>query len=304
MKKLLKTILCLSLTVTSINLYAQTGRELQLPDVPSDLRDVKSRAAYVVSHFWDNMDFNDTLALNDNDFMEQNFANFAGLMPLADIDAIMPATARNLLTSLKSNPKAYLLMLDLAEIYLYDYASPLRYELAYVPFIQQALSDGIIDDARKARFEYTLEEAAKNAPGSKTPDIELVDAAGDTKTLSAVIPGNTKYSLLYLYDPDCSHCTELIAALKDDPIISAALANNLLSILAVNIMGMDAMSTAGSLIPSDWISLAAVDTEFNETEAFNLPSLPVIYLIDPDMTVILKEANPQQLLSKLAAEMK
>lgn len=303
MNTLCKFLLALTMGYLTLPVWAFTTRELPLPQVPDTLRDAPSRAAFIVLHFWDKMDFNDAEALDDAEFLEQSFANYASVMPIANLSDIMPEAADSLLHPLVSNPKAYLTVLDLAELYLYDYNSPVRYEQAYVPFIEAALADSIIDDATRLRLEYTLEEAKKNAPGSKLPDIDVIDMQLNHSNLSAKIP-ETPYSLLYLFDPDCSHCTQLISALDDDPIIKATTGRKLLSIIAVNILGEDEISRNSTLLPKNWISLAAADPEFNETEAFNLPSLPVMYLIDRDMNIILKEANPQQLLSKLAAMQK
>ena len=49
------------------------------------------RAAYVLAHFWDSMDFSDTSRSLDTAFMEQNFANFASLLPHVDADAVSAA---------------------------------------------------------------------------------------------------------------------------------------------------------------------------------------------------------------------
>lgn len=300
MKKFLSISLCfIALSLVGVN--AQTQRVLQLPDVPSDLRDVKSRAAYVVLHFWDNMDFNDSNALADNDFMEQNFANYAGIMPHADLDSIMPKAADDLLGALVSNPTAYNLILQLADIYLYDYASPLRYETAYRFFVQKALADSVIDSAQRLRLEYALAEIEKNAPGSLIPDIEIIDSNGNKSLISDIFP-HSPYTLLYLYDPDCSHCTSLMEAFRNDPILSDAVNSGLVSVLAVNIMGEQ--SDHASSIPPRWIPLKAVDPEFIDTEAFELPSLPVIYLVDSDMKIVLKEASPQLLLQFLYQKQK
>lgn len=292
-----KLVIYAALILSGVNLSAQTSRELTLPQVPANLKDVKLRAAYVLNHFWDNMDFTDIAALNDNNFMEQNFANFASIMPVADLDSLSSA-ARNLLLRLHDNPIAYNKILELAEIYLYDYNSPVRYEQAFIPFAETALNDSVIGSTPRLRLEFFLEEAHKNAPGSKIPDIEVLDNSSVKTTLYEALP-KSPYTLVYLFDPECSHCISLIAALNDDPILKTALDSKKISIVAVNIMGENKIKESIELLPRNWISLAAVDEEFNDTEAFSLPSLPVIYLIDSEGTIILKEANPQQLIETI-----
>lgn len=58
-------------------------RELPLPEVPALLTAPEERAAYVLEHFWDGMDFRDTLRSRDRLFMEQCFVNFLSLFPHA-----------------------------------------------------------------------------------------------------------------------------------------------------------------------------------------------------------------------------
>ena len=57
--------------------------ELPLPSVPETLREPAERADFVVAHFWDGMDFTDRRRALDSAFVEQNFANFASVLPYA-----------------------------------------------------------------------------------------------------------------------------------------------------------------------------------------------------------------------------
>ncbi len=60
--------------------------ELPMPDVPDSLQSVEERAAYVVAHYWDAMDFTDRALSLDTAFIEQNFANFAAILPMSPPD--------------------------------------------------------------------------------------------------------------------------------------------------------------------------------------------------------------------------
>ena len=50
----------------------------------------EERAEYIISRFWDGMDFADTLRSRDRQFMEQNFVNFLSLFPHARQEARLP----------------------------------------------------------------------------------------------------------------------------------------------------------------------------------------------------------------------
>ena len=58
--------------------------ELPLPAIPDSLTVPERRAAYVAMHFWDAMDWKDHARSLDTAFVEQNFANYLTVLPLAD----------------------------------------------------------------------------------------------------------------------------------------------------------------------------------------------------------------------------
>ena len=110
-----------------------SSRELPLPEIPSTLRSAPERAAYVVTHFWDDMDFRDTLCSRDTAFMEQNFVNFVALFPHAESTSLQPAV-RNLMRRAEADPVAYTLLMEIAEKYLYEPVSPMLNEEYFIFF--------------------------------------------------------------------------------------------------------------------------------------------------------------------------
>ena len=92
--------------------------ELPLPSVPSTLRTAPERAAYVLTHFWDSMDFRDMLHCRNKAFLEQNFVNFVSLFPHASQEACALAVKR-LMKAAETDTVVYALLAEMAEIYLY-----------------------------------------------------------------------------------------------------------------------------------------------------------------------------------------
>ena len=72
----------------------RSGYVLSLPDVPPSLTAPEERAAYIIAHFWDGMDFGDTLRCRDRAFMEQNFVNYLSLFPHAGPETLPPHSWR------------------------------------------------------------------------------------------------------------------------------------------------------------------------------------------------------------------
>ena len=87
--------------------------DLPLPAIPSALRTPHERAAYLLTHFWDSMDFADTLRSRHPAFMEQNLVNFLSLFPHAQTEARTGAV-KILMQRAESDKTLYLLLAELA----------------------------------------------------------------------------------------------------------------------------------------------------------------------------------------------
>lgn len=202
-------------------------RELPLPEVPALLTAPEERAAYVLEHFWDGMDFRDTLRSRDRLFMEQCFVNFLSLFPHA-LPQSLPSPVGRLLQRAAVDSVAFRLVNSLAEHYLDDPNSPMRNEEHYILFLEALLSLPGLPEAERIRPAYRLETTRKNRPG----------------TIAAYTEGDRR-----LWD-------ETKAAL-----------------------------------PQEW-TVGIDNSRIVERELYSLPAMPVIYLLDKDKRVLLKDSSP------------
>ena len=139
--------------------------ELPLPLVPSTMTEPTDRAAFIAEHFWDTMDFADTLRSYDEAFMEQNFANFANILPFVDRQRAQSAVDR-LMKGAEADSVAYGKLADIAEKYLYDPNSPMLDEESYILFLNAITGSEFMDRDSRLRFESHLADALKNRLGS------------------------------------------------------------------------------------------------------------------------------------------
>ena len=72
-----------------INLLAQNA--FPLPQIPETMRQPEERLTYLVNHFWDNYQFNDTTQVNQ-DLGEQGFADFINVLGYGNDELIENAT--------------------------------------------------------------------------------------------------------------------------------------------------------------------------------------------------------------------
>ncbi len=265
--------------------------ELPLPTVPASLRTPRERAAYILEHFWDAMDFTDTLRSRDAAFVEQNFANFASVFPHADT-AVVRRAAAQLLRRAEHDTAGYLLLAETAEKYLYEPFSPIYDEGHYSFFLDELLRTQRLDASEKIRYRYQQQAIAKNRPGSRAADFTYLDRDGRRRTLHGT-PGQRL--LVLFYDPECPHCDEVLELLRSDARLAAAIAAGDISVLAIFADGDRAswpQSAKG--IPAAWS--AGLDlTGVQEHDRYVLRNLPALYLLDRDRTVLLKEPSPEAL---------
>lgn len=265
--------------------------ELTLPEVPSSLTVPARRAKYVLDHFWDAMDFRDVRRSRNRAFMEQNLVNFISLFPHADEAALVPAID-NLWQRASADSAACALVSELAEQYLDDRESPMRSETYYMLFLEGYLRLPGLSDVNRVRPAFQLEEAAKNRPGTVAADFSYVDRAGHRQTLHAT---SARQLLLVFYNPDCDHCVETLQWLQDNAQIQRLQKKEGLTILAVYAEDDQSLwDDTKSTLPKEWqVGMDADNITGNGLYAF--PAMPVIYLLDADKKVLLKDPTLEQL---------
>lgn len=273
-------------------------KELPLPEVPSSLTTPEERAAYILAHFWDGMDFRDTLRSHDTAFMEQGFVNFLSLFPHVRNETL-PTCIGKFLERVVADSVTLRTVNDLAEHYLDDPNSPMRNEEYYILYLEELLRLPELPEHYRTRSAYRLETAGKNRPGTVATDFSYTDRDGNRRTLHGT---RGKRLLLLFYDPACSHCSEILDEIHDSPLITGLVAGKELSVLAVYTEGDRKLwNETKASMPKEW-SVAIDESRIVERNLYSLPAMPVIYLLDGDKTVLLKDPSPDVLYEFLYRE--
>lgn len=278
---------------------AQSDDALPLPAVPAALREPSARAAYVAEHFWDAMDFADTLRSRDVRFMERSFADFAALLPHAD-DAARRTAVATLMQRAEADSAAYVLLTDIAEKYLHESASPVASEECYILFLEHMVTSRILGEYGTLRPRWQLEAAMKNRPGTVAANFVYVNAAGRHATLHRT-PVSDKLLLIF-YDPDCPHCAEVLASLRTDERLASRVASGELSVLAVCSGGArDLWERTLPTLPAEW-GAGYESGRIQERGEYVFRTMPALYLLDRDMRVLVKDADAARLHDMLQDE--
>lgn len=244
----------------ALNLMAQESA-FPYPNLPDTLRDPRVRLAYMMDNYWQDYAFEDTTQTNII-IGEQGFVDYINLFQYADSAMCDHAAAilADRFSQSEIRTKHFEAWMD---HYLGNHDSPLRNDLTYAHLLRAL--------PQTPQRTFLLEQVSKNQPGKVAADFEFTDYQGLTQRMHDI---KSQLTLLVFYDPDCEHCTELLPRIR----ASQDLQNNAFRLKTVYI-----------------------DTNKNPQvrNAFYLPSLPALYLLDIHKKVLVKDGSLENVVECL-----
>lgn len=295
MSRTLKILIVALLTYVTGSSPAQAmAKSFELPVVPDTLREPSQRAAYVIEHYWDSLDFAADSSAVDEPFVEQAFVDFLSVFPYASQSARECAVSI-LAEKASANIESYRIIMSLAEKYLFGHDSPMASDDTYSLFLNEILKGSVYDEVHKIRYRAHQHAVSVNRPGTPATDFSFLTRDGAVMTLGQI--GTDRDILLIFYDPDCDHCTEVLEALANDEANSEILYKT--RVVAVySGDDMELWQQQSELLPQEWI-VGYEDGTMQDNGMYVIRSLPALYLLAPDGTVILKDATPQAVIDTL-----
>ena len=259
---------------------------LEMPQIPSEITDPNQRADYLAVHFWDNMDFRDTLRSHNKEFIEQNFVNYTSILPYASDTLKVIDGFSAMLKKAEVDRKAYDLLMKTADSYLYDPNSPMLNEDLYILYLRSVMQSDYLSSDEKVSPAYRLEQVSKNRPGMKAADFKFRTTDGKESTLMRSLPDHNL--LLIFFDPECENCERIIGKLQEDPVLADNVASGNISVLAVYPGEKEeSWRKKASTMPKTWT--IGINDDIEDKELYYLPAMPIIYEIDKTGTVIQKD---------------
>ncbi len=284
--------------VLSDDSLSTPGYALQLPDIPAAITDQEAMAGYMAVHYWDYMDFNDTAMVADDGFMDRAFAGYFSIFPyISSVDAAKAADT--LMKRAEVNRSSYHKVMAVVERFLTSPNSTMRDEETYYLFLQAVDKSDFIDDARRERVRAHIKDVLKNRRGTAAADFALTDSGGRRTSLyGEASPG--QYRVVIFYDPECSHCHDIIEDLKTAEELSSAVASGRVKVMAVYADGDgEVWDKARRSMPAAWLNCVSPGGAVADNDIYSLPAMPVIYVIDDRNRVVLKDASVSQLITWL-----
>ncbi|GAA6432094.1 DUF5106 domain-containing protein [Bacteroides intestinalis] len=260
------------------------------------LRTPQERAAYLLTHFWDSLNFADTLHSRNSIFMEQNLISYFSLFPHVQAEVRIMAV-KSLMQRAEVDETIYRLLARLAEKHLYTFGSPMQNEEYFIPFLEEIVGTSLLDETEKSRFRFLLSAALKNRPGTMATDFTYLTPNGELQTLYTV-PATYRLLLLF-YDPDCLHCRDIITTLSTASCLQQQIESGQLAVLAICVgEDRDLWNCSLKDLPTQWLTGFDMGCICQE-ERYLLPDMPMMYLLDGEKRVVKKEVSLHQLLLKI-----
>lgn len=252
--------------------------------VPDEITDPQARAKYLGEHFWDNVDF----ATASEALVEQGLIDMASIFPLLNSETLISSMTA-LVKKAETSKEGLLMMLSLADKYLYGTASPLYNEAAYRGLLQSALISKALNKADKEPYQKQLVILEMNNEGSAAVDFDMQLVDGSKAKLSDI---EAPVSILFFYAADNLDCK-----LQRFRLTQARLVNYLqraggIKIVAVCVEGdKAAWEKFCADSPKEWLHVFDASGKIKSENLYDLRTLPRLYLLDEQKTVLLKNTK-------------
>lgn len=252
--------------------------------VPDEITDPQARAKYLGEHFWDNVDF----ATASEALVEQGLIDMASIFPLLNSETLISSMTA-LVKKAETSKAGLLMMLSLADKYLYGTASPLYNEAAYRGLLQSALISKALNKADKEPYQKQLVILEMNNEGSAAVDFDMQLVDGSKAKLSDI---EAPVSILFFYAADNLDCK-----LQRFRLTQARLVNYLqraggIKIVAVCVEGDKvAWEKFRADSPKEWLHVFDASGKIKSENLYDLRTLPRLYLLDEQKTVLLKNTK-------------
>ena len=157
-----------------------------------------------------------------------------------------------------------------------------------------------LDTAVVRKIKERVVAIKPNLIGNTAPELKLPDSEGNFYSLRQV---NAKFTLLYFWEPDCSHCQKTTPILNKD--LYQVLKNNGVAIYAVLTQNNKDkwMKAIQEYKIQEWTNVWDPIYSSNFRKLYDVTSTPIIYILDKDKKIVAKRLDVDSSLKFLKAQL-
>jgi thiol-disulfide isomerase/thioredoxin len=289
--------------------------EIPVPDPPKDEKgniiDSLFQYKYYRNHYFDNIDFADDRLLRTPILHGKVMYYVEKLVP--QIPDSINAACDYVLTKAKANDEMFKYWL-IELLNHYAKSNIMGFDAVYVHLVENYYAKGMAKWANEADVYRITDRAKKLKPtliGQIAPRLVLKDLNGVYRDLYQL---QAKYTLLYIYDPDCGHCKketpkflEAYQKIKSKGIdlkVYAVSTDHLVE--GQDSLGRPKYKTKEEDLKKwpnfveehkigEWVNVADLYLNNNFREVYDITSTPRAFLLDRDKKIIAKRFAAEQL---------
>lgn len=147
-----------------------------------------------------------------------------------------------------------------------------------------------VSEEQKEKIAKRAETLKPLLIGAVAPDIEVFTPEKNTKSLHEV---DAKYTVLYFWDSECSHCKKVTPALHE---VYEKIEKKGLEVFAMNVeMDREKWLDAVDKYELSWINVHDPANQSGFRDIYDIYSIPIMYVLDKDKKILAKKINPEQL---------
>jgi hypothetical protein len=267
---------------------AADGDLFEYPKVPDELTKLDERCDFLVEHFWERCDFKSALSRKDK--LDNCFGDWISFMPYAHSATVFPAIDKLLETVKKSSDQS-LMIVQLAEKYLYSEGADFVSDELYLPFAKFGAENKKIPSADRVHYQAQARIISSSAKGAVVPDLQMVTLSGEKVTLRQSIKSTNV--VLFFNDPDCLDCKLARVRLAADYNLNKLIDENSVQLISIYPGDPDDQwRTDAAAYPENWTVVAVPDADLY----FDLSSTPKLYCLNSNCKVTIKDVPLDNLL--------
>jgi thiol-disulfide isomerase/thioredoxin len=256
---------------------------------------------FLKDHFWDNFNFARAGMIRTPLFQEKLNHYFKNTLLQIPDSLVNPMI--QIIEKSKKNEEVY------HYVFLYLLNESNQSQIMGMDKVFVALSEKFIlndpkpwlDTATVRKIRERVIAVKPNLIGNIAPELKLQDSEGNYYSLRQV---NAKFTLLYFWEPDCSHCQ------KTTPLLNKELFQNFknrgVAIYAVLTQNNKEkwMKAIQEYKIQEWTNVWDPTYSSNFRKLYDVTSTPILYILDKNKKIVAKRLDVESSINFLNAQLK
>jgi len=280
--------------------FASLLKSMVDPDIPENLAnpdnpaDFEKRMNYLTSHYFDNYDFNDERLLF-SPVLYNKILNYYGKLVENNNDTIINSVDNILSRSFK-NTEVYRFLLN-SLLSIFDLSGEIPNDEAFVHIAENYYLKELapwVNENFIERLKKHVNDLKPTMIGASAPQLILSDTSANKLSLYNL---KSCYTLVIFWNPECEHCAEYLAELRNT---YDSYDEKYFQVFAV--LATDNQKLWKTYIQNNkflWLNVYDSTKKNDFIQTYKLFMIPRIYLLDNNKRIVLKDFEVNELNSFL-----